>query len=470
MRTKKSIELNDFSPSKLVSEMFYNYNPSVELKNTMGVNVAKFPILSGMPNTLELNIAGLEVESVEGIAYFKQYFANSGDTIHRLLVYCNDKKLYLNELLDGSTNLYWLYELTFNSPPIALAFKIGDNDAIILAGNDKMVIWETNFSPYTVTNAPIITSMCMNEGALFCTLVEPAFKIWYATDLKAENIGKLDSNSGYIVLADDLGYARKIVTYDESVYVFRDYGISKINNVKGEMSVSQVYLSRTKIFTNTVAICGNIILFLTKDGLYSFNGVKVTRTNIDISKFLPTENNYAVGSSLGNYYYLALKLDMKDGKQMLCEAGEYKNNTLIVVDINSYDYQIIRGVDIKTLLPVMAEDFESMLLTFNSVYTDKVGQVISTPCIFTNDLEKLWTSAELTKNFNNKLFTHLTVTADENIKFKLIHDAGETSFTTYQTGKNEFCFKIMSNTLKLEISSPSSSGEVKRVLIDYYEY
>ena len=175
------------------------------------------------------------------------------------------------------------------------------SDAIILSSKDEMKIWKTGFSPYTITNVPIITSMCMNEGVLFCAIKEPAFKIWYATNLDAETIGNIGSNSGYISLEDDLGYARKVITLNESVYVFRDYGITKINYYKSNISINQVYSSNTKIYTETVSLCGNVILFLTKDGLYSFNGVKVSKQEIDLSGLNLNCNN-AVASSLGNKY------------------------------------------------------------------------------------------------------------------------------------------------------------------------
>ena len=142
-------------------------------------------------------------------------------------------------MLDDMDQMFWLYDLKFNSPPITLAYKKDDNDAIILASNDEMKIWKTNYSPYTISSVPIITSMCMNEGVLFCTIKEPAFKIWYATNLDAEQVGNISKNSGYVSLEDDLGYARKVITFDQEVYVFRDYGISKISNVKSSISVSR---------------------------------------------------------------------------------------------------------------------------------------------------------------------------------------------------------------------------------------
>lgn len=475
MRNKKQITIENFknaNKSKGVTfQKFYNVDPSDGLKQGYGVELAKFPKSDNPSDGIyTLKIGDTTIEKVEGIAVFKQFFPTRGNTNYRLLIYGDDKKLYIHELFLYNANVFWLYDLTFESAPVTLAFKKDDLDAIILASKDRMVIWTTNGAPYDVTDAPIITSMCMNDGVLFCTLVEPAFKLWYATDLKAENIGKLSSNSGYIMLADELGYAKKVVAFNESVYVFREYGISKISFAKNEFTVSQVYISRTQILTNTVSACGNVIMFCTKEGLYSFNGVKVSKTDINISAMLTDYNDSAVAESFKNKYYLAIHLDFDDDETIQCESGSFTNNALLVVDILDYSYQIVRGVDIKQLLPVFARNHEHMLAIFNSENEGVVGEVIEHSSDFGTNLPKYWLSGEMTQDYNTKLFTKLVVEADSEIKFNLIYDDGQMEFTTYTDGLNEFCFKICTKQIRLEITTNKTDMQVKKAVLDYYEY
>ena len=474
MRAKQRVEIKKFNnlninSNEVLSEAFYNYKVGKALTNSSGVKVASFPINSTSSEQYQLKIAEAGIEKVDGIAYFKQYFPENGKTTHRLLVYGSDQKVYINQMLDDIPDLYWLYNLTFSSAPITLAYKKDDNDAIILASKNEMKIWKTGYSPYTIEDVPIITSMCMNDGVLFCTIKEPAFKIWYATDLDAEKVGLSNTGSGYVSLEDDLGYARKIITYNEEVYVFRDYGISKVNYIKGEVSFNQIYVSGTKIYTDTVALCGNEILFLTKNGVYSFNGVKVTKTEIELPN-LNFENVNATATSLADRYYLALRLDFGDERKILCENENYINNALLIFDTINKSYEIIRGVDIKTLLPIKTEEFEKMLVTFNTMYTNLVGEISSSSTCMQQSLPKLWRSGDLVNNVQTKLFTKLSVVADEGVKVKLIYDNKSLSFTTYQNGVNQFMFKIHCKQIKLEISSENDSGNVDKVVLDYYEY
>ncbi len=474
MKTKKRIAIESFDNFKKETaasvDRFYNYLPTKVLSNSYGVKEAGFPNSLEDSTEYHLDIDEADFSKVKGVTYFKQFFPRSGNTQHRILIYGDDKKEYINQLFCEDNALYWLYSLEFNSAPITLAFKKDDSDAIILSSKDQMKIWKTGYSPYTVENAPIITSMCMNEGVLFCTIQEPAFKIWYATDLDPENIGNITANSGYISLEDDLGYARKIVSFNQDVYVFRDYGISKIKYVKNNISVSQVYLSNTKIFTDTVSVCGNTIMFMCVEGIFQFNGVKVTRSGIDIAEMLSIRNDNACAASLGNKYYLALRLNFGDQNQIMCETGEYVNNVIIVVDLTDYSYQIIRGVDVGSLLPVKTPVFEKMLVTFNTVYDTKLGEICEEATCFNTPIPKFWATNDLFELPTQRMITKLSVVADQGVKFNLKYDGKSTSFTSYTTGLNEFCFKIYCKNLKLEISSPNTSAEVQKVFVDYYDY
>lgn len=474
MKEKKQISIDTFNNFNTVNEIntekFYNFLPTQNLNSSLGVAVAKFPKSYEDLTEQELAISDLDINAVCGVTYFKMYFPTSQNTQHRLLVYGDDNKVYINQLFSESPALLWLFNLQFNSPPVSLSYKTDDTDSIILTSSDKMIVWHTNYSPYEIENVPIITSMCMNDEVLFCTIKDPAFKIWYATNLDAENVGQVTPESGYISLEDDLGYSRKILTFNEDIYVFRDYGISKINYIKNDITVSQVYLSNTKIYTDTVSVCGNVIMFMTKDGIYSFNGVRVTKTEVDITNLLPDTNDFTAASSLGQNYYLALRLNFNDDKSILCETGNYVNNALVVIDITDFSYQIIRGIDVKSLLPVKTEVFEKMLVTFNSLNNDKLGQIVDDSASFGTSLPKYWQSSELSNTFNTKLFTKLSIDASENVTFNLIYDDKNISFSTYKDGVNEFCFKILCKQIKLEISSNETQASVNKVVLDYYEY
>lgn len=470
MKQKKRLEITRFNNTTDINEIkldkFYNFLPSNELKNSVGIDVASFPY--NYTSNTKYNLSLPEgATSFEGISLFRQHFPGSNE-VYRLLVYTDNKKIYLNQMMNNSNKLHWLYEMEFDNTPITLAYKKQDSDAIIISDGKTMKIWETNYSPYTVHNTPIITDMCMNEGVLYCCLKEPAFKVWYATDLNPEKVGDVGRYSGYIELTDGLGDAKRVFTFDENVYVIRDYGISKISRIQKSFTVSEVYSTNTKILDKTACVCGNLLLFMTTDGLYSFNGNRVVKNQIDFVKLL--ENNSGVNAqSLGDKYYLACKLNYNDNKQICCETSNYVNNSLVVVNINDYTYEIVRGVDIKRLQPIKTDACEKMVVLFNYNNSNKIGEVVENSKNFNDNLPNFWLSKQIFASFETKRFTKLIVNADIGVKFKLIYDNNEITFTTYKSGVNEFAFKIFGKELKLEISSQKSNVEVKKVYLDYYD-
>ena len=153
---------------------------------------------------------------------------------------------------------------------------------------------------------------------MFCTIAGEADKIWYSTTLNPELIGTTSNYTKNLILGDERGYARKILTFRENLYVFRDYGITRIINYGySNLDVKQVYLSDSKIFADTVKVCGDVVVFLTRDGLYSFDGVNVKKQILGIEYMIDKDNYYATAEGLQDKYYLAMKLKCDDGKTVL---------------------------------------------------------------------------------------------------------------------------------------------------------
>lgn len=472
MKTKKQIILDKFNnfnnKNSLICDGYYNLLADENLKSSHGVKSAKFPKGLGFEGEYELALQECGVEQVKGVTYFKQYFPTSGNTQHRLLIYAGDNKIYINQMFCCISNVNWLFQLQFNSAPLCLCFKKDDRDAMILTSVDKMVVWKVNYSPYTIENVPIITSMCMNEGVLFCTIKEPSHKIWYCTNLDVEAVGNIDANSNYISLNDNLGAAKKVVTFDEDVYVFREYGISKIKYIQNNITVSQVYASNTKIYYNTVSVCGSKIFFTTKEGIFTFNGTKVNKENINLENLLTAISDTAVASFMAGKYYLALKMDFNDNKQILCEQSDYINNAILIIDIDDFTYEIIRGVDVGSFMPILIDEFEKMLVTFNSGYTNKLGQITNEGICFENNLFKHYKTKEINLNNQIKMYTKLSVVSSCNVTFKFNFDGQSLSFTTYTSGLNEFNFKICAKSLNLEIES-QDDVKIENLVLDYYD-
>ncbi|MBE7076968.1 MAG: hypothetical protein E7374_03675 [Clostridiales bacterium] len=469
MRTKKSVKITRFDENFKTS---YNFKVGRNLSVDFGIHTAEFPNDDDDPTEYPLNVEELGLSSIDMISVFKQYYAEQGTTLYRFLLYGSDKKMYVNEMFDQDFNLYDLYDLTFEDKPIVLTYKNGDTDAIIMSSKNDMKIWKSGYSPYTIPDVPIVTSMCMNDGVLFCTIQNPIYKIWYATDLNFENIGQINENSGYISLNDDLGHPRKVLSFDDSVYVFRDYGISKITFIKGQISVTPVYTSNTKLFSNTVTSCGNIILFMTKDGIFSFNGVKVSQVKTNLPYDFSTLNAGAVASSLGDKYYLALKIDFLDGRRIGSEfCDNYVNNAIIILDLSDLSYQLIRGYDIKEFCPFKTELKECMLTLFNTQRETEIGEITKLgDNHFDSRVPRTWETYDLVDRSTNKEFVQLVYTGTKGVYININYDGETKQVFVSHDGTSKFNFKIRARTVDVQLFSDRVDSEIEELSLDYYEY
>lgn len=203
-----------------------------------------------------------------------------------------------------------------------------------------MYVWDGVNAPYRVENAPDITSMALHYERLFVTVDGEKNAVWFSDDLDPTNWDASLAGGGFIQLIDERGSLNRVISYGGYVYVFRDYGISRITafGAQTEFSVSNLFVSSGRIYPGSVALCGDTVLFLAEDGLYAFDGVSTVKMlkNLD-GLFKNGERScsyYADGK-----YYLAFAREETDGK-IGCETGAYVNNALLVLDLSSGGYSL----------------------------------------------------------------------------------------------------------------------------------
>ncbi len=206
-----------------------------------------------------------------------------------------------------------------------------------------------------------------------------------------------DSKKSTIEFLDNVGSFNKVVAFNDYVYLFREFGITKLSiyTTKDDFSFTHLYNSPSKIFENTISVCGDKIFFMTRDGLYTFNGNSVDKIcqRYDVY-FKNLDNKNASCACLNGKYYLATKCDFKDGQQVGCETGDYVNNVLFEIDIDTLGLNLFRGVDLLKVLAIDTPFMNELCVCFNTVYTKKVGFLTNSGSVFGTPTQKSWKSFE----------------------------------------------------------------------------
>ncbi len=245
------------------------------------------------------------------------------------------------------------------------------------------------------------------------------------------SIGKPDSwtvNFASLLVYNECGMVRGLATMGNSIYVFQEYGVSKISKAAtDDYSVSKIWQSGETVYENTVCVCGDKIYFCTSGGIYEFGGSSVKK----ICGFLGSAlipSPYARITAFRGKIYFALKLNLPSEKNEF-DIDSEENNALLIYDPTTDARELYYGMNIVSMCAV---PFASQLMfAFSDM---KVGLFSRTGLTEGEPLVGYYRLNENdfgTKNRKTVRKITLTVTADAKL-------------TLFVDGR-EYCYKIKGN-------------------------
>lgn len=307
--------------------------------------------------------------------------------------------------------------VSFASPPLGTNYRLNGEDVYLLCGEEGMAVVNPSFTAVTVSTAPKVTSLAMHNERMFVTIGGRRNAVWFSDDLDPTNWNPELDEGGFIELEGGSGRLNKVVDFGGYVYVFRDYGISRLTayGEQSEFSVSNLFVSSGRIYADTVAVCGDRILFYAEDGLYSFDGLNTSRI-VRALDGLVNGTVSPVGAYSAGKYFLSFS-----------EKGEARDS-LTVIDPRTKEYSVTSGVRIDAFSPVTDERGEVLL-----VKTDRaeIGRVTAGARYYGESLPKVWRSGlgDLGAPERRKLITEAYVDTRYDCRIKVFTENGEKSFS-----------------------------------------
>ena len=268
--------------------------------------------------------------------------------------------------------------VVFTSPPRALVYRLYGTDTVIMTSDtDEMVVWSGTGAAQRITGSPLITSFAMHYERMFATTVGEQNKVYFSDDLDPTNWNETLTEGGYIQLLDERGKLLKVVDFLNYVYIFREYGVSRLVAYadQQEFYVVNLYVAGGKVYAGSVAQTGSGVMLLGSDGLYSFDGYDMTRRlkNIEFDASPDASAVYADGR-----YYLAARV-----KGFSPSAGT-ANNALVVYDTASGGYSVS---EISAARLMRSGDS-----VYAATYANELGRVVPSGMVFGDPLESVWES------------------------------------------------------------------------------
>ena len=378
----------------------YNYSiKSGALKNGIGFEKIKMPkSLDNLQEEREILID--ENYDIKKLWVFKYFNEKTQIPEYKLLFYLNGGVIRWVDLINKFPYTFEIPSIIYSSGvPNAVNYRLNGTDFMIFSSQtDGMWKYTATQMAEKIEGGPSIVSMCLHYERLFAIIENgERNRLSFSASLDPTNWNESLGEGGFIDMQDERGPLNRVVSFNDYIYVFRDFGVAKVSAYgdQSEFSVSQLFVSSAKIYGNSVCVCGNRIIFLNRDSIVSFDGYTTNKLDLGIdSLFQGVTNENCSALYYNGKYYLACKLNFNDGKKIGCENYQegYINNALIELDLSTGDVSISRGIDINSMLLIDNGYFCKVAACFNGEHKGKIGQLTHDGKLFGVPLEKCWTS------------------------------------------------------------------------------
>lgn len=410
------------------AKMSYNFKvKNGSLKTGYGFKELKLPNLS---TTGERQIVP-PTGNIKKVWLYKYFDDTLGTFVDQLVIYLSTGDIYTCDIKSNSPLCASILNTVFsNGVPNALNYRLNSKDTMIFSSEtDGMWTYTQDEVVSEVEDAPYIKSMCLHYERLFAIVGGERNRLAFSANLDPTDWDEDLTSGGFIDMQDERGALSSVISFNDYVYVFRDYGASKVSAYgdQSDFSVTHLFKSSVKLYGNTVTVCGNKVMLLAKDGIHVFDGYMTKKLDLGIDKlFVGVDNENACGLYYNNKFYLACRLNFNDGEVVGCEGylGGYVNNALIEIDLTTNDISITRGVDISSMLALDDEKVSKLVATFNGEHIGKIGELTEDGKVFGSVLLKKWQSPKSSMGFigKTKHIEHCYIKTDAEVTLKVKTD------------------------------------------------
>ncbi len=401
------------------------------LKNGLGFEDFQVPAsLDNLENCHGYDFAS-KIDEIDAIWFDRWFSVEDGQYYYQMMLMDSAFKIFSVPLLDQYNGMVWSRSSKVQSKPLFVCqYRIENDDCTLFFTKEGMIRLGTESEGFYDKVPPLISCVVHYDNFFGVTNTNRNTLI-YTKNLNLKNWS--DEESSTIEFLDNRGAFTKLVAFNDYVYLFRENGITRISlyTNKSDFSFTHLFTSPSKIYENSICVCGDKVLFVTRDGLYAFNGNSVAKVAENLNSLLQNlDNTNCSAACLDGKYYLATKCNFSDGRQVGCEEGEFLNNVLFQFDINTFDAEILRGVDIVNVLAIDTPYLSKLCACFRGENKQRVGQLVHNGKVFENSNLKIWSSFKTDLEYANrrKKIKEIILTTAHDVSVEIISDEEEKTY------------------------------------------
>ena len=265
----------------------------------------------------------------------------------------------------------------------AISYLYGDDNLMLLGGGGEGIYVVSETEDTYVADALTITDLCTHYERVYAVVEGVRTSVWFSDAFDPYNWNVSLDEGGYISLDGSLGEVLRVLSFQDYVYIFCEYGIYRLTAYSDQLqfSIKRLHCDCGRIYKDTITSCGAFVAFVTSDGVYALDGYDVTRLTDKLDDLLEGSKDHKAVFCDGKYY---LSFDVADeeraGKEELVGLTEKGADVLAVVDTEKGTAEIYRGLNIRSMC-VMSGTRQHCVLAVTSA-SNIVMELVENGCSF----------------------------------------------------------------------------------------
>lgn len=447
---------------------FFNFSfEDGSLKTGIGFKDLEVPATEQDIETCHTFNFAEKVDQINSLMVDRWYKSETGEYVYMLLFTDGNYQVWGVPLIDPYGGFVWVYATSLKSKPtFSCPYRINNVDSTIFFSNDGMLYLSNQINGLFV-DFPALISCVVHYDKFFGITNTNRNTLIYTSNLDLTQWSEEENST--VQFLDNRGAFKKLVAFNDYVYLFRENGITKISiyTSKNTFSFTHLYCSTSKIYENSVCVCGDKIYFMTRDGLYTFNGSSVDKIMKNYDEFFKKlDNANCACASFNGKYYLATKCNFDDGQKVGCESESFVNNALFEIDIETQHLNMLRGVDICSLVTVDNPFMGKLCACFNGQNKQRIGELVYSGELFEQSTLKEWKSfsTDLGYRGKQKHLKEIVLNTRYDCKVEIVSEKETKVFSFVGSEKEQrmrinmygkiFQFKFQTETKNCKISKP----------------
>ncbi len=391
--------------------------------------------------------AGVEVAHI-----FHYRRRSQGNYDDRLVIGTSTGAIYYTAVFASDT--WHLVEgYTLQGDASAVCYNYDGKDVLLLCSEGSPLAVLDDGTVTTVTSAPRFTSVTVHNERVYGTVSGTSEQLWFSDNFDPENWTVSGDEAGYISFQDECGDALAAVSFLGYLYIFREHGIHRLTAYgdQSEFSLKKLFTATGRIYKHTIALCGDRIMFLTDEGIFSFDGYSATPA---VKEFPDIEYpSHCRAAYHDGAYWLSCFTDIGE-----LAIGVCTTNALVRCDLRDGSLAVLAGEDILTMCAVRSHTADDIVFAVDTDEGCRLASVAENGLVFGTPTPKIYRSpyGDL---FSSALKTVLDVTLTTRFaaELRVITDGEAHSFELPASDAPQTVF-VGKSGVKIGIELRSFSG------------